>query len=566
MTPAGLFLNLRLAHARNAWELLRTTARVRTVAIVVSCAITWTSLFVFSMYAFYELKTRYRFPLDGWFQELLFDVMFFFLSSLLLFSTAILLYSGLFASQESRFLLTSPLPDDHIFAYKLQGALAFSNWGFLLLGSPVLIAYGLSVEPAAPWSFFVALPLFFLGFVLMPGSVGAIICLLVVNYLPRNANQLLKIAGTIVGVAGMIWIYRTMRAHSQGFQPSRIWVENFVNQLTILSGDLQPHHWVAAGLKAAALGETARVWYYLGLVWSHGLILYLAAIWLGKVLFRRGVDRCLAGGSLLGNRVRSFWLDRLVERSLFLFDAPTRLFIVKDFRTFRRDPAQWLQISIFVSLLLFYFWGMRSFFERDIASPFKNGISLLTLSATSLLMCAYTGRFIYPLLSLEGRTFWLLGLLPLNRSRLIWGKFAFSTCTCLLPCAVLIASCDIILGTAQSFLAVHLLAIVLISIGLSGLSVSMGTFMPNFRETDPSKIAIGFGGTLNLVIGFFYLLVMIGLVAVPIHLDQAARNLTDDPTTSILVWILAALGTFLGVGCTYWSLSAASKCLERMEF
>ena len=27
-------------------------------------------------------------------------------------------------------------------------------------------------------------------------------------------------------------------------------------------------------------------------------------------------------------------------------------------------------------------------------------------------MCAYTGRFIYPMLSLEGRKFWILGLLP----------------------------------------------------------------------------------------------------------------------------------------------------------
>lgn len=564
MSPAALLLELRLMHMRNAWHLLRTHSRTRAAAIIVSCTVTWGSLFVFSMYAFHELKTRYNFPLNGMFQELLFDVMFFALSSLLLFSCAILLYTGLFSSQESRFLLTTPLPDDHIFAYKFQGALAFSNWGFLLLGSPILIAYGLSVEGGAPWTFFLALPLFFLGFVLIPGSVGAIVCLLLVNFLPRNWTQLFKIIAIGLTLVALVWAYRMMRAHSSGFQPSRVWIEGFINQLTLLSGGLQPHHWVAAGLRAAATRETSRVWYYLGLVWSNGLLFYVIAIWLGRRLYRRGVERVIAGGSLLGNRVRSFWLDRWIERSLFFVDLPTRLFVVKDFRTFRRDPAQWLQIFIFVGLMLFYFWGMRSFFDRNIDPRFKNGISFLMVTATGLLMCAYTGRFIYPLLSLEGRTFWLLGLLPLNRARLIWGKFAFAAFTCLLPCTTLIVVCDLILGSSVSLFLMHLATIALLAIGLSGLSVSMGTLMPNFRETDPSKIAVGFGGTMNLVIGFFYLLIVVVLVSLPLHITLA--SLEPHEPIPWIVWLLAGLGGVFAVVSTGWSLRAAARCLERMEF
>ena len=34
-------------------------------------------------------------------------------------------------------------------------------------------------------------------------------------------------------------------------------------------------------------------------------------------------------------------------------------------------------------------------------------------------MCAYTGRFIFPMLSLEGNKFWILGLLPLH----LWRSF-----------------------------------------------------------------------------------------------------------------------------------------------
>jgi ABC-2 type transport system permease protein len=566
IAPAALFLNLRLTHLRNAWTIVRQSALARTIAIIVSCLITWVSLFGFSLFAFSELKNRYNFPLGEGLLELLFDVMFFLLSSLLLFSTAILLYSGLFTAPESRFLLTTPVPDDHIFAYKFQGALAFSNWGFLLLGSPVLIAFGLLVDPPAPWSFFVVLPLFFLGFVLMPGAVGAIVCLLLVNFLPRNMKQLMKVAGGGVGLIVLVTIYRTIRDHSQGFQPTRLWFENFVNQMAILSSDLQPHHWVAAGLRAAALGDTPRVVYYLALVWSNGLGFYVLAVWLSKKLFRRGVERVITGGSLLSGKVGRSRLDRLIERGLFFLDVPTRLLIVKDFRSFRRDPAQWLQIFIFVALLLSYFMAMHNYFERDIASSFKNGISLITVTATSLLMCAYTGRFIFPLLSLEGRTFWLLGLLPLNRARLVWGKFAFSACTCLLPCGFLIVTCDLILGIPIAFLLLHLLTISLVSIGLSGLSVGMGTFMPNFRENDPSKIAVGFGGTLNLVFGFLYILFVIGSVALPFHIFDARRDFGQPGPLPWYVWSIGGFGVLFGLCGGFLPIKAAKRFLERMEF
>jgi ABC-2 type transport system permease protein len=62
------------------------------------------------------------------------------------------------------------------------------------------------------------------------------------------------------------------------------------------------------------------------------------------------------------------------------------------------------------------------------------------------------------------------------------------------------------------------MAVVVLAVGLSGLSVGLGAIVPNFHETDPSRIAVGFGGTLNLIIGLLYLLVVLGLMAGPYHL------------------------------------------------
>ena len=43
-----------------------------------------------------------------------------------------------------------------------------------------------------------------------------------------------------------------------------------------------------------------------------------------------------------------------------------------------------------------------------------------------MLLCAGLSRFIFPLISLEGRKFWILGLTPLSRDQILWGKFAFA--------------------------------------------------------------------------------------------------------------------------------------------
>ena len=74
--------------------------------------------------------------------------MFFTLGTMLVFSTGIILYASLFTSPEARFLLCSPARADQIFATKFQAAVAFSSWGFVILGVPIFLAYGIIVRRA----------------------------------------------------------------------------------------------------------------------------------------------------------------------------------------------------------------------------------------------------------------------------------------------------------------------------------------------------------------------------------------------------------------------------------
>src|SRR5262249_51111306 len=158
---------------------------LRIVIISFLCLLIWGLIFIGNWEGFaflQDLSVRQNLPYLDTIIGTIFDLLFLALAFMLVFSGSIILYSSLFSSDETAFLLSTPIPADRVFAYKYQGAIAFSSWAFVLLGSPVLIAYGLVF--GVPWYFYVLLPLFFVGFLLLPGSVGALLCLFVVNCVP----------------------------------------------------------------------------------------------------------------------------------------------------------------------------------------------------------------------------------------------------------------------------------------------------------------------------------------------------------------------------------------------
>ena len=144
-----------------------------------------------------------------------------------------------------------------------------------------------------------------------------------------------------------------------------------------------------------------------------------------------------------------------------------------------------------------------------------------------------------------------MGLLPLKRDRLLWGKFAFSATWSFLIAEFLVVFSDLMLGMPPWIVSLHALTVIVLALGLSGLSVGLGAMMPNFRESDPSKIAVGFGGTINLVMGLLYLLLILVLMSLPVHVYYAgfeleSTNPVEHELARITMWWLR-IGLVLGL-------------------
>jgi ABC-2 type transport system permease protein len=550
----------------NLLDSLVAESRLRLITILICSAIFWSGLFLLFFEGFGFLKEYLK--VTGEIVEYLFSLFFLSLLIMLLVSTGIILYAALFRSREAGFLLATPATEDRVFAHKFLEAMVFSSWGFLLLGSPMMVAYG--IRSMAPWPFYPIALAYHLAFVIIPGGVGAIGAILLANLLPRQRKSVLL--GTIALMLGGL-VYTAARVWTTpGSTLSYEWMNSLLGRLEFSTNRLLPSRWMAAGLLRSAEGQWHDGLFYLMVICAHAGLAYLAAAVVARDLYRTGYSRVL-GGRSARRHFGWYGIDAAFHRLFGFIREPIRLLILKDLRTFRRDPTQWSQFLIFFGLLAFYFINIRRL-GYDVQSPyFRNLLSFLNLAVTALILSTFTSRFIFPMLSLEGRNLWLLGLFPVRRSSIIWGKFAFAAGISLVATEILILLSGLMLKVGPVMLILQAAIVAVLCFGLSAISVGLGARLPNLREDDPSKIAAGFGGTLNLLVSLAFIALVIAPPAILSHLyfagigSEVAMMFGGSHEVLYRRLLLAvSFSLVVGAVATIVPMRIGIRAFERMEF
>ena len=567
-----LFSRLR---ATIAWETIRSMiagARLRLALVTLLSLVFWAALYFLFLEGFSFLDSIHAEVIS-----LLFNAFFSSLMIMLTFSTGILLYGSMYCSPEVRLLLTLPTRAEAIFSHKFHESMWFSSWGFVLLGSPMLVAYG--VVRGSPWTFYLLLLPFMVSFVVIPATLGGICCLAAVAWLGRLRVHALSMLIAVVCLASA-WLGWSLFKSTAVESGSTEWFENVVSRLSIAEQKVFPSWWLSSGLieaaraselpeaRVASLLEAVK---FLAVLISNGMLLQVLAGWLARSCYRQGYSQ-LVGEMPARRQRRIAWIDELLSAAGTKAGRPLRLLLVKDLRLFRRDISQWSQFVIFFGLLGLYFFNLRSF-NYNLA--YASLISFLNLAVAGLILSTFTTRFVFPMISLEGRRFWILGLLPVHRDQIVWSKFLFSFLGGLLPCCLLVFLSDSMLGVGRSLLWVHEICCVSLCMGLSGIAVGLGARMPDLRESSSAKISAGFGGTLCLVLSSLFIMSVVIIAAIPTHLSMATRAFGGGgpPPPGFLGWAAGPQGTAasllvvstLGIIATFLPLELGLRSFRRLE-
>ncbi len=462
---------------------------------------------------------------------------------MLIFSNVLIAFSTMYKAREVKFLLNSPIDIRTFFLARFVECVSFSSWASAYLGTPMLLAFGLTT--GAHWSYYFAVVLFYIPFVTIPAGIGSIVTLILARVFPRLPRVALAVlaAGTLAAL--FVYLKRTLSAE-------RLSEDTLVSMVLQATAQTQspflPSSWAAQGVLAAADADLSAAGFRFALLIANALMVVWLAAESAHWLFLPGFSAILGGDHTRLHPLGRGPLGRFL-RIVEVLPNPARALVAKDIRLFWRDPTQWTQFAIFFGIMAIYIanLGNRSL---DLAGPgYRSWVASLNSGACALILASLTSRFVYPLISLEGFRFWILGLAPITRAQLVRQKFFLSVAmTAPFTLGLTALSCALLHVDAIHF-AVSIYTIALANFSLAGLAVGLGSLYPNFEEDNPARIVSGMGGTLNFLLSVGYIGLVIGSQMV--ILSWHAIRPDHDPTRFAL-----ALGAVL-VFNTLLSLAAA---------
>jgi ABC-2 type transport system permease protein len=180
-------------------------------------------------------------------------------------------------------------------------------------------------------------------------------------------------------------------------------------------------------------------------------------------------------------------------------------------------------------------------------------------------MATVAVRFVFPSVSVEGRSFWIIRTSPVSMRDFLWSKFW----TGLVPVFLLT---ELVTVVANEFLGVDpflkmttAVAVAMMSVALVGLATGMGARYPRFGA-DPAEVSGSFGGVAFMIQAVLFVIVMVGLVGWPSSLyvfrRLQGRTLSSVQQIAMLACFAAAVSSSVAV----WLLSMRSgvRALEKM--
>ncbi|MEM6792430.1 MAG: hypothetical protein AAF725_00480 [Acidobacteriota bacterium] len=481
---------------------------------------------------------------------------------LLIFSNVLVCYASLFRSREMTMLVHSPLPVSTLFLGRFVECVSFSSWATAFLGAPMLLAYGL--ESGAPPAFYLSLVLFYVPFVVIPAAIGAVLSLLIVRLVAALRVRLLPLAAGAAAIVSALYLALRGRLKAPDLsEPSG--VQAILDVLAGSQNPFLPSQWLAQGVLAAATGDLGEAAFQLFLLTANAALALFIATLLAERLFYGAWSSLLASDAQKPAAASAGGSARVLETLLRPLPEPARSLTVKDIRSFWREPSQWSQFVLFFGILAVYLANLGG--DRRVAldpETWQAWGTLLNLGAALLILASLTTRFVYPLISLEGRRIWILGMAPLTRRGLVWQKFWLSVVTTSLftvGLSVLSAS-KLELGPLAFALSVA--AVLAATIALSGLAVGLGSLYPDFADDNPARIVSGLGGTLNFLLSMVYVTLLAAALGVVLLWHRLSAQLGEDSFPQVLAGAILWILVLTAVTC-WLPMRLGIRNLERLE-
>jgi ABC-2 type transport system permease protein len=502
------------------------------------------TLFVVGDYWFFLRIIRY---LDGLpsrvGEELivqLINLVFITLFFMVLFSSLIVALSIYYLSRDLELLHSTPISIKSLVTVRFGQCLIHSSWMVLLFSMPMFYAYGNFFE--VTWGFYVYFILNMLPFIAIPCLLAVMGIMSLMRYFPTHKiHQILSFLGLFFLVGTVVYLRFLSQDKFFGQDVSDEMIVAFVETLKAPDYAFLPSSWITQSLTDWVAGKKEIPL----LIWTTALTLFFlflnmsSRIYFSSWCSVQEVRSAPLGGKTKGARYSSVWLP---------FPQQWKTLLAKDFKVFIRDPEQWSQLFILCALVCVYIFNIMHLpLENRVL---RDVVSVLNVGLVGFVMAALISRFVFSSPSIEGKSFWSIYTKPVSMRGFIACKFWMFFPPLLIIAELLVVASNHLLEVDDFVMKVSVIGVFLLTLGLTGLGLGLGTLYPKFDYENISEISSSAGGVIymTLALSFIGLILMLGARPVYVHLNERflfkSIGGIDVPICYTLIFILTAVATF----------------------
>jgi ABC-2 type transport system permease protein len=483
--------------------------------------------------------------------------------------------SHFFNSEDLELLLASPFPRFSFFIQRFFQVAIETSWMTTISLLPFLLSFTV-IFYASP-IYFLLLPFYLMLFILVPTAFAIIAGILWALIIPRIPALLIIIIFSLGSayilhelISLMTWYLSDTGNINTGI------ILTGLGSLLDFGSSWSPGTWLAKGLAPFLLISQEPI---SSSEHSNQMTTLLASVLAGIAI----LTLSLSTGYLLFLGFYTKALSQIwgKEKKVFSFNNTSRyttLPLVRLFPQYRqtfgllkkegleffRDPSQLVQAFFLLSILAMYLYILR--FQENIY-PLLNGLNpgmwekillLIHLVLECFITVAMTTRLLFPSISREGRTLWILQTSPLSLSKVLHAKFLFWC----VPLSLLLATLSYISFYLQYKSTFISLIKVTLSISMvcsiSGLASYLGSRFASFNWESRSQLVANFGSLVFMVSALLLASFTISMSVPIIHI------LANDPYQAKKALLLALVIVITNSFMTIYFLKIARNALSKM--
>jgi ABC-2 type transport system permease protein len=430
--------------------------------------------------------------------------------SLLIFSAILTSLSKLYLAKDLSLVHSMPVSREKIFLSRWMESTIDSSWMVFIYSLPLFLSYGIVYKTGI--FYYATVGLNIIPFCLIASSISALIVMMVAVLLPAGRIRSVFVFLGLSLFLLLILSFRLMRPEKFVNPQSFVSLVIYLKNLETSHSPILPTTWFFDSLRASLSGSIGSAFFHVSLSWTFSITMIFVTAWISRAFYFKGLSKAQTAPkrffSALGFKGVGYGIF------LNLLQGPSRAFIAKEIKTFFRDQTQWSQVFLIAALIVIYLYNFSVLpLEKG---PIKmeylqNLLSFLNMALAAFVLVAVSARFVFPAISLEGDSFWIVKSSPLSIRKFLWIKFFVYFFPLLILAELLIVLTNILLHVTPFMMVISIVTIFFMIPGIVFIGLGLGAIYPDFRSENPMQSVTSFGGLIYMAlsIGFIGLVVML---------------------------------------------------------